>query len=90
MAGGSDDVVKRGPRLILASRSPRRVGLLREAGYDLTVVEPPVEEPAELGTGLSPGQLANHMTEQVKQDRHQRRHWITRHSSIPAEKVGCN
>lgn len=35
---------KPGPELILASRSPRRQDLLRQAGYRFTVRPPPVEE----------------------------------------------
>ena len=34
---------------VLASSSPRRRELLREAGYHFEIVEPPVEEPADLG-----------------------------------------
>jgi len=32
--------------LLLASASPRRRQLLREAGYDFEVVPPPIAEPA--------------------------------------------
>ncbi len=44
--------------LILASVSPRRRALLREYGYDVRVIAPPLEEPDHLGGGLSPEQLA--------------------------------
>ncbi len=45
------------PQFILASRSPRRQQLLREAGYDVAVMPPPLEEPPLLAHG-NPSQLA--------------------------------
>src|SRR5262245_53426672 len=33
------------PRLILASRSPHRLGLLRDAGYDVEAVPSDIDEP---------------------------------------------
>jgi len=44
--------------LILASASPRRMELLRQAGWRFTVVAPPMPEPEELAAGLSPSQVA--------------------------------
>ncbi len=45
-------------RLILASASPRRAELLREHGYDFTVVESPLIEPAEFTDDVSPVERA--------------------------------
>ena len=45
-------------RLILASSSPRRRGLLAEAGLAFEVIAPAVEEPADLTAGLSPARRA--------------------------------
>jgi len=45
-------------RLILASASPRRRMLLREAGYDFEVVEPPLAEPEDELSDLSPARQA--------------------------------
>lgn len=45
-------------KLVLASSSPRRRMLLAEAGYDFDVVDPPIEEPADLGSELSPAERA--------------------------------
>ena len=44
--------------LILASASPRRVTLLRQHGYEVQVVEPPMEEPESLHEDLSPAEQA--------------------------------
>ena len=44
------------PKLILASVSPRRAQLLREHGYEFSIVEPPLSEPSY--EHLGPGQLA--------------------------------
>lgn len=48
-------------RFVLASRSPRRIALLREAGYD------PIIDPADIDErdpgGLSPAQLAEHLAD---------------------------
>ena len=44
--GASSTGVREKPRLVLASRSPRRRGLLEEAGYVFSVVPPVIEEPA--------------------------------------------
>lgn len=41
-------------KLVLASSSPRRRQLLAEAGYDFEVVDPTIEEPANLGSALGP------------------------------------
>ena len=52
------------PRLILASRSPRRAQLLREAGFRFTQAEPPFDDPPQpvgaVGQGVEDlaGQLA--------------------------------
>jgi len=46
------------PPITLASASPRRRQLLREAGYAFTVVVPPVDEPEHLGPGVPPAQQA--------------------------------
>ncbi len=48
------------PRLILASASPRRQDLLREAGYVFTVDPADIDESAH-PPGLSPGDLAEHL-----------------------------
>ncbi len=45
-------------RLVLASGSPRRADLLREAGYEFDVVEPTIEEPGEVLSHLAPRQQA--------------------------------
>jgi septum formation protein len=46
--------VKEMLKLVLASSSPRRRQLLAEAGYDFEVVDPPIAEPADLGTAFGP------------------------------------
>ena len=46
------------PRLILASASPRRVSLMREYGFEVEVIKPPLEEPVCLGEDLTPAQQA--------------------------------
>lgn len=40
--------------LILASASPRRAQLLREAGYAMRIIEPPIAEPRAPRPGVSP------------------------------------
>ena len=45
-------------RLVLASSSPRRRQLLAEAGYDLVVVSPSIQEPAGALENLAPSQQA--------------------------------
>jgi septum formation protein len=50
----------RQPRLILASASPRRQTLLREAGYEF-VAQPPNVDEETLGRGLAPIELAVHL-----------------------------
>ena len=45
-------------RLILASASPRRSELLRQAGIEFSVVEPPIPEPTDDIGGLGPAQQA--------------------------------
>ena len=42
------------PRLILASASPRRAELLREHGYDFTIIESPLAEPVQFSDDVSP------------------------------------
>lgn len=37
------------PPLVLASRSPRRAALLRDAGYDFTALDPPFSDPPDPG-----------------------------------------
>lgn len=44
--------------LILASASPRRVKLMREYGFKVKVVKPPLREPGALREGLTPAQRA--------------------------------
>lgn len=44
--------------LVLASSSPRRKELLRQAGIAFEAVDPPVPEPADVGERLSPARLA--------------------------------
>ncbi len=46
------------PEFILASRSPRRSELLRQAGYRFRVVPPPLAEPLAAAPGSSPAQVA--------------------------------
>jgi len=46
------------PRLILASASPRRAELLREHGYDFTVIASPLAEPVEFPDNVSPVERA--------------------------------
>ena len=46
------------PPLTLASASPRRAQLLREAGYAFTVVPAPHHEPELTGSGLPPAKQA--------------------------------
>ena len=60
------------PRLILASRSPRRRQLLEEAGYELTVVPP--SDSAECGvcSGENPAQLVARLAYQKAADVAQR------------------
>lgn len=48
------------PRLILASASPRRQQLLREAGYTFTV-EPSSIDESDVPHGLHPGDLAEYL-----------------------------
>jgi len=45
-------------KLVLASSSPRRQMLLAQAGYDFDVVDPPIEEPTDLGPALMPAERA--------------------------------
>ena len=52
--------VFRMPRLILASASPRRQSLLREAGY-VYLIHPANIDEDHFPTGLSPEQLAQHL-----------------------------
>ncbi len=46
------------PRLILASASPRRAELLREHGYDFTVMASPLAEPVDFPNEMSPVERA--------------------------------
>jgi septum formation protein len=48
------------PRLILASASPRRQSLLREAGYDF-IVHPAEVDESKHPPGLLPSELARHL-----------------------------
>ncbi|MEO6435434.1 MAG: nucleoside triphosphate pyrophosphatase [Tepidisphaeraceae bacterium] len=50
------------PRFILASASPRRLSLLREAGYDFDVDPANVDESA-FPPGMLPAQVAQHLAE---------------------------
>ena len=45
-------------QLVLASASPRRAQLLREAGYRFQVVSPPIPEPHSPRPGVSPAEEA--------------------------------
>jgi septum formation protein len=54
MTENDPDPMQKPRRLILASASPRRVSLMREHGYDVEVMEPPVEEPKRLPEDVSP------------------------------------
>ncbi|HEX8522924.1 MAG TPA: Maf family protein, partial [Tepidisphaeraceae bacterium] len=49
------------PRLILASASPRRQQLLREAGYDFVIDPADIEE--TFPTGMMPSDVARHLAE---------------------------
>jgi len=46
------------PRLILASASPRRAELLREHGYDFTIMASPLAEPVDYPDDVSPVERA--------------------------------
>jgi septum formation protein len=46
------------PRLILASRSPRRALLLRDAGYTFTQADPPFDDPPQPDKTADPAALA--------------------------------
>ena len=46
------------PRLILASASPRRARLMRDYGFQITIMEPPFEELGVFREGLPPAQQA--------------------------------
>jgi septum formation protein len=48
--------------LILASASPRRRELMRQHGYDVTIIPPPHEEPTDLGERLPPSHLARELS----------------------------
>ena len=50
--------VRKMPPLILASGSPRRAALMREHGYDVKVIPPPLKEPTHLHQKLAPAHLA--------------------------------
>jgi septum formation protein len=49
-------------RLVLASASPRRAQLMRDAGFLFQVAHPPEDDPAELGLELPPAQLAEFLS----------------------------
>lgn len=49
------------PTLILASGSPRRAQLLRDAGYQFDIVKPDVDEDALLDAGYPPAELAERL-----------------------------
>ncbi len=48
--------------LILASASPRRAELLREHGYSIVIVEPPLPEPTNFSPEFSPDQVAEYLS----------------------------
>ncbi len=52
------------PRLILASASPRRGQLLREAGYEFEQVTPPFDDSHEDITNLSPEQATHELAKE--------------------------
>jgi len=54
------------PVLILASRSPRRTWLLREAGYRFTQADPPFDDPAQptIAVGQAVEDLAGQLSKQ--------------------------
>lgn len=58
--------------LVLASASPRRAELLREAGYRFQVVDPPIEEPGDehrhVAAGLHAESLAYFKARSVEDD----------------------
>lgn len=56
------------PRLILASRSPRRRQLLADAGYDFDVIEPGDEAECGLCSGENPAQLVARLAYQKAAD----------------------
>src|SRR5688500_3570851 len=51
-----------GPRFILASASPRRQSLLRDAGYEFDIDPPDIDESA-FPPGLLPSKVALHLAE---------------------------
>lgn len=55
------------PRLILASASPRRQQLLKEAGYAFEVYPSSVDE-EDVPRGLSPGDLAEYLAQRKAQE----------------------
>lgn len=57
-AAASEPVDLAGHPLTLASASPRRAAMLREAGYDFTITPAPIDEAAIDLTGLSPRSAA--------------------------------
>ena len=61
-----------GRPLILASLSPRRCELMREHGYEFEVMTPPLQEPENFDTGLSPEQLAQALSYFKAQSVHSR------------------
>ena len=54
------DADNAGPRLVLASASPRRQDLLREAGFAFDI-EPANIDEGDVPDGLTPGALAEHL-----------------------------
>jgi septum formation protein len=61
------------PRLILASRSPRRRELLRDAGYEFDIVVPGESAESGVCTGESPAELVARLAKQKAMDVARRR-----------------
>ena len=49
-------------RIVLASASPRRAELMRDAGYLFQIAHPPEDDPGALGFELPPAQLAEFLS----------------------------
>lgn len=58
MSKNSSQLNRVSSRLILASMSPRRAALMREYGYEVEIVAPPIDEPNPVGRELPPAHLA--------------------------------
>lgn len=55
---GNRETDRTGKPLILASGSPRRRELMRQYGYDVTTITPPIDEPTDFDKDIPPAKLA--------------------------------